>query len=473
MATVFRPLHATRIDRRRVAQVTPPPNLLLSTLFVATIASSLLTAPERVERPQPQAQSGFRALLEASPTPFSLTDQPDPADSSPKRHAYPIDPLGAPRILFESPEAPFAPVDVAGYDFRGSVQSDDRPAASLALALDEASAFYQAEWPVPQRRAELNFGFELAALLPTLLEVEDVTHRLPTFAPRPFRGQHALYSGTERSSFHALISPLDAVPFAQAQWPVTERPERADAHAIFVVRYETEPDPPFAQLQWPTARRRGDVDTTVAANAGPSLLAETVVLPFAETQWPGAERKAARAQETPQPNLHGTLYVPIAHPFAQNDWETPERRAERFDHNRTNLIGTLAPPPIPFNQNEWLNPDRKHDPHFDAWGQSLQHTTLFVENVKPFNQSDWNFAYLFEPKPIAPTFSLASKLISEGFGLPGLQPSFSVEGLMTLHGASVYGRITLHGLSVEGLMTATHAVDGTFEEGEGHEGSFL
>jgi hypothetical protein len=404
--------------------------------------------------------------LEQSPTPFAQYQHPNPTR---RIVAYSVDALGTPRLLFDAPADPFRPVDVATYEFVGSVQSDERPAASLSLAQNEAAAFKQTDWVVPQRKRNPHEGISFSARMATLLEPIDVTHRLPTYAPRPFRGQHAVYSGTERSSYTPLIdSP--SIPFSIYDWPTHRRPDRIEAHTIHVVRYESPLPDPFGQKVWPTPPRKKAVEVQNFPSATLGPLGTAVIRPFAELRWPTPDRRVARFQETPQPNLQGLLYVIAVKPFTQSDWPTAWPRVGRFDGNRTNLMLVLPPPPIPFNLTEWPNPLRKTDPHFDVWGQSLQHTTLFVENVKPFNQNDWNFAYLFEARLVTQFLTVNSKLLEEGFGSIGLQPPFSVVGLMTEHGVSVYGALSLRGLSVDGPVTETHAVDGSFDPSEGHEG---
>lgn len=64
-------------------------------------------------------------------------------------------------------------------------------------------------------------------------------------------------------------------------------------------------------------------------------------------------------------------------------------------------------------------------------------------------------------------------IVSSAVGILGLQPPQYVVGRMSTHGKTLRAPLSLHGISVDGSMAATHAVDGTMDPSEGHEGSVL
>lgn len=465
MATVFRPLLATRIERRKVSPAFDSPNLLVSTLFVATIASSVSLPVEKPARPQPEAQSTFRALLEASPTPFKQDDFQNP---SRKRAIYTVDALGTPRILFEALAVPFAQSDYQVPEVVRRRYDHDWQGTTQIVSLSAApKAFAQFDWPNPVRKPPHHESLSDPSMLLTVLETAEVVQRLPTYSPAHPKWIRERQQPQVWSSVALLAGP-EVAPFSQVDWHVEPKPELIEAHALYTVHYEPAVPDPFALRDWPTAVRRRAIDLSYAADLSPGLLAEVVVLPFAQTQWP-VVRKIVRFQETPQPNLQGLLYVIPQAPFRETNWPGAQRLVGRFDYNLPSRLETLPPPEIPFGQDEWVNPERKRDPHFDVWGQTLQHTTLFVENVKPFHQDDWNVGFLFEAKPTYTFISYQPKVIIEGGGLSGLQPPTYVVGTMTVT-FGVSAPMSLLGRSLDGEMQITFAVDGSIDETEEFEG---
>lgn len=465
MATVLRPLLATRIERRKASPAFDSPNLLVSTLFVATIASSVALPVERPTRPQPDAPQTFRELLETSPTPFKHDDFQNPTERLP---VYAVDALGTPRILFEDLAPPFFQTEYENPQDRHHRYDHDWIGTTQIVSLSEApTAFAQLDWPNPVEKEPYHESLADPSLLTTLLQTAEVVARKPTYAPAAPRWLLERQESQIPGAFALLAGPPVA-PFSQSEWHVAPRPENIEAHALYTVHYEPAIPDPFALRDWPTAVRKRAIDLSYAADLSPGLLAEVVVLPFALTEWPVVP-KIERFQETPQPNLQGLLYVIPAQPFRETNWPGAQRLVGRFDYNLPSRLETLPPPEIPFGQDEWVNPERKRDPHFDVWGQSLQHTTLFVENVKPFHQDDWNVGFLFEAKPTYTFISYQPKVIIEGVGLSGLQPPTYVIGTMTVT-FGLSAPMSMLGRSVDGEMQITFAVDGSIDETEEFEG---
>lgn len=441
-----------------------PPNCLLTALAVAVIAKSAAFIPvERIEAQQPENVGSPRLLLAETPTPFAQGDWPNPIFRTAR--AQP-DPGGSPygkTLVVADLDGGRADLSFAVDNTKRIAQQEPlQQSTSLALNAEIGpTPFTQGDWPIPVVRREVRsqllwrmvadapeappFALSDWPQTPRLIveQVEAPPNNLPlaTPAPQPF--------------FSTFLDPLPKL-------------EKLEAHSLATIIYEPPVADPFKLTDWPARATKRPIVVEQRGSALTSAFGTLQTLPFAQREWP-VVHKVERFQETPQPNLQGTLYVIAAKPFAFYDWPAAELKFVREDHNRANLMGTLPPPAIPFALDEWPNPLRKVDPHFDVWGQSLQHTTLFVENVKPFNQTDWNVGFLFDPKPSQHFTSYQPKVIVEGVGLPGLQPPTYVVGAMHLTHA-VKGTISARGIGMDGEMQHTFGVDGSFDESEGFEG---
>lgn len=464
MATVLRGPLITPSGRRRPAPDFQPPNRLLTALAIVTIAKVSAVVPvERLEAQQPAQASSFRGLLEASPTPFAQRQWDNPVRRVARAQPDPGGTLYGKTLTV---------VDLNGGRSDLSFQVDEtkrrdrqihyQQVTSLALNADVgASPFTVADWPMPLERREVRSQL-LWRMVADAPEATPFTLSDWPQTPRLRLDQAEVPANT------LPLAELVALPFQTEFLDPLPRLEKLEAHALATIIYEPAVPDPFHLTEWPgrQVKRPIDVEQRASALAGPLNTAQT--FPFALTEWP-VVRKVARFQETPQPNLQSLLYVVPTPPFKQTDWPTAELKFVREDHNRTNLIGTLPPPEIPFALDDWPNPLRKQDPHFDVWGQSLQHTTLFVENVKPFNQTDWNVGFLFDPQPYYQFVSYQPKVIIEGIGEVGLQPPTYVEGRMHLTHA-IRGAINARGIGLDGEMQHTFGVDGSFDETDGFEG---
>lgn len=254
-----------------------------------------------------------------------------------------------------------------------------------------------------------------------------MTFRSPLFAP-PVEKAEAQQPDNLARSLALLTAVVAVAPFAQRDWPVPESLHEPD-HPAFVMG-ASRPAPATAGviMRAPTFVQdhpKYDVEVDQIVNGILSGLADIPDPPiqslssepvyFEDRYHVGVESSPRLLLATANPRPIGgfvdfpviawfddgeshvlfTLrYEPEPTPARQTDWVVPWRLDDEQDFTAPNLLGTLLGPlpPPPFKQHDWPLPIGAIDPDFYLDGQPLQYTTLFVENVKPFLQSEWPLA---------------------------------------------------------------------------------
>jgi hypothetical protein len=334
-----------------------PPNLLLTTLYVAAaaVAVTLVARPPTFApqiKPRPalveQVPNTLLTLLSQQvsippvvvPVPFNQEDWPNP-----------LRPWQRDLTWTNSPEV-IPPV---------------------VLPVVTPVPFVQEDWPNPLRSPIRDLTWtQTPEVIPQVPDIA-VANRIPnqTDWPNPQRSPIRDLTWTQTPQVVPQVPPVTAVqaPFEQADWPNpirspvrdltwTQSPEVIpQVQPVFV-------QPPFAQGDWPNPLRPWvrDLTWTQTPEAIPQV-APIVPVPFAQEDWPNPARLGVRDLTwTQTAQLQTPQAVPVVPlPFVQLDWTNPQRLGTREltwlqSPQVPQIVPEAAGSVFPFSLIDWPNP---------------------------------------------------------------------------------------------------------------------